>query len=127
MSQISLVFECLLEEEERRLKENPVDSVQWAETVLTVNNILKVNNNIIKLNDTILKVCNETNIKVNNDGNVNSYINVNNNGNINNNGIVNNNNVKVNDNIIKDNNNHTIRVNNDIIKGNNYKFTKGNR
>ncbi|XP_056441809.1 nuclear pore complex protein Nup133 [Gadus chalcogrammus] len=41
VSQISLVFECLLEEEERRLKENPVASVQWAETVLTVNNILK--------------------------------------------------------------------------------------
>ncbi|CAL8333006.1 unnamed protein product [Lota lota] len=41
VSQISLVFECLLEEEERRLKENSVDSVQWAETVLTVNNIIK--------------------------------------------------------------------------------------
>lgn len=42
MSQISSVFDCLLEEEERTLKENPVDSVQWAEVVLTVNNIIKV-------------------------------------------------------------------------------------
>ena len=42
MSQISSVFDCLLEEEERILKENPVDSVQWAEVVLTVNNIIKV-------------------------------------------------------------------------------------
>ncbi|KAM7394738.1 hypothetical protein PAMP_021524 [Pampus punctatissimus] len=43
VSQISSVFDCLLEEEERSLKENPVDSVQWAEVVLTVNNIIKVN------------------------------------------------------------------------------------
>lgn len=42
VSQISSVFDCLLEEEERSLKENPVDSVQWAEVVLTVNNIIKV-------------------------------------------------------------------------------------
>lgn len=42
VSQIGSVFECLLEEEERSLKDNPVDSVQWAEVVLTVNNILKV-------------------------------------------------------------------------------------
>lgn len=41
VSQIGSVFECLLEEEERSLKDNPVDSVQWAEVVLTVNNILK--------------------------------------------------------------------------------------
>ncbi|KAM8773428.1 nuclear pore complex protein Nup133 [Acanthopagrus schlegelii] len=41
VSQISSVFDCLLEEEERILKENPVDSVQWAEVVLTVNNIIK--------------------------------------------------------------------------------------
>lgn len=41
VSQISSVFDCLLEEEERSLKENPVDSVQWAEAVLTVNNIIK--------------------------------------------------------------------------------------
>lgn len=42
MSQISSVFECLLEEEERSLKENPVDSVQWAEVVLNVNSVIKV-------------------------------------------------------------------------------------
>uniref|UniRef100_A0A3Q3QI17 Nuclear pore complex protein Nup133 n=1 Tax=Monopterus albus TaxID=43700 RepID=A0A3Q3QI17_MONAL len=42
VSQISSVFECLLEEEERSLKENPVDSVQWAEVVVTVNSIIKV-------------------------------------------------------------------------------------
>ncbi|CAJ1052844.1 nuclear pore complex protein Nup133 [Xyrichtys novacula] len=41
VSQISSVFDCLLEEEERCLKENQVDSVQWAEVVLTVNNIIK--------------------------------------------------------------------------------------
>ncbi|XP_053272279.1 nuclear pore complex protein Nup133 [Pleuronectes platessa] len=41
VSQISSVFDCLLEEEERSLKENPVDSVQWAEVVLTVNSIIK--------------------------------------------------------------------------------------
>ncbi|XP_068451700.1 nuclear pore complex protein Nup133 [Clinocottus analis] len=41
VSQISSVFDCLLDEEERSLKENPVDSVQWAEGVLTVNNIIK--------------------------------------------------------------------------------------
>ncbi|TNM85720.1 hypothetical protein fugu_007991 [Takifugu bimaculatus] len=41
VSQISSVFDCLLDEEERTLKENPVDSVQWAEVVLTVNNIIK--------------------------------------------------------------------------------------
>lgn len=42
VSQISSVFDCLLEEEERSLKDNPVDSVQWAEVVVTVNNIIKV-------------------------------------------------------------------------------------
>uniref|UniRef100_A0A8C6M8W5 Nucleoporin 133 n=1 Tax=Nothobranchius furzeri TaxID=105023 RepID=A0A8C6M8W5_NOTFU len=42
VSQISSVFECLLEEEERSLKVNPVDSVQWAEVVLTINSIIKV-------------------------------------------------------------------------------------
>ncbi|XP_024116454.1 nuclear pore complex protein Nup133 isoform X1 [Oryzias melastigma] len=41
VSQISSVFDCLLEEEERSLKENPVDSVQWAEVVLIVNSIIK--------------------------------------------------------------------------------------
>ncbi|XP_034756929.1 nuclear pore complex protein Nup133 [Etheostoma cragini] len=41
VSQISSVFECLLDEEERSLKESPVDSVQWAEVVLAVNNVIK--------------------------------------------------------------------------------------
>ncbi|XP_029284239.1 nuclear pore complex protein Nup133-like [Cottoperca gobio] len=41
VSQISSVFDCLLDEEERSLKENPVDSVQWAEVILTVNSIIK--------------------------------------------------------------------------------------
>ncbi|XP_020495313.1 nuclear pore complex protein Nup133 [Labrus bergylta] len=41
VSQISSVFDCLLEEEERSLKETPVDSVQWADVVLSVNNIIK--------------------------------------------------------------------------------------
>lgn len=41
VSQVSTVLDCLLEEEERSLKDNPVDSVQWAEVVLTVNNIIK--------------------------------------------------------------------------------------
>ncbi|XP_030636232.1 nuclear pore complex protein Nup133 [Chanos chanos] len=41
VSQISSIFECLLDEEEKALKENPVDSVQWAEVVLNVNNIIK--------------------------------------------------------------------------------------
>ncbi|KAF1394575.1 hypothetical protein PFLUV_G00002470 [Perca fluviatilis] len=41
VSQIASVFECLLDEEERSLKESPVDSVQWAEVVLTVNNVIK--------------------------------------------------------------------------------------
>nr|XP_057931322.1 nuclear pore complex protein Nup133 isoform X2 [Doryrhamphus excisus] len=41
VSQISSIFDCLLEEEERSIRENPVDSVQWAEVVLTVNAIVK--------------------------------------------------------------------------------------
>ncbi|XP_037107149.1 nuclear pore complex protein Nup133 isoform X2 [Syngnathus acus] len=41
VSQISTIFDCLLEEEERSLREKPVDSVQWAEVVLTVNVIIK--------------------------------------------------------------------------------------
>lgn len=51
MSQISLLFDCLVEEEERILKENPVDSVQWAEAVKTVNTILKVNPPVYSLID----------------------------------------------------------------------------
>ncbi|XP_061771494.1 nuclear pore complex protein Nup133 [Nerophis ophidion] len=41
VSQISSIFDCLLEEAERSVRENPVDSVQWAEVVLTVNAIIK--------------------------------------------------------------------------------------
>uniref|UniRef100_A0A8C5H8I3 Nuclear pore complex protein Nup133 n=1 Tax=Gouania willdenowi TaxID=441366 RepID=A0A8C5H8I3_GOUWI len=41
VSQISSVFDCLLEEEEQSLKDNPIDSVQWAQVVLTVNSIMK--------------------------------------------------------------------------------------
>uniref|UniRef100_A0AAY4DP90 Nuclear pore complex protein Nup133 n=1 Tax=Denticeps clupeoides TaxID=299321 RepID=A0AAY4DP90_9TELE len=41
VSQISSIFECLLDEEEKALSENPVDSVQWAEVVLDVNSIIK--------------------------------------------------------------------------------------
>ncbi|KAM4585037.1 nuclear pore complex protein Nup133 [Odontesthes bonariensis] len=41
VSQISSVFDCLLEEEEQSLKEISADSVQWAEVVLAVNNIIK--------------------------------------------------------------------------------------
>ncbi|KAJ8416065.1 hypothetical protein AAFF_G00380870 [Aldrovandia affinis] len=40
VSQISAIFECLLEEEERSLKDHPLDSVEWAEVVVNVNNIL---------------------------------------------------------------------------------------
>ncbi|KAI1896989.1 hypothetical protein AGOR_G00100590 [Albula goreensis] len=41
VSQISSIFECLLEEEECLLKDHPVDSVEWAEAVVNVNNIIK--------------------------------------------------------------------------------------
>ncbi|XP_036413651.1 nuclear pore complex protein Nup133 [Colossoma macropomum] len=41
VSQISSIFECLLDEEEKCLKENPVGSVKWAEVVLNVNTIIK--------------------------------------------------------------------------------------
>ncbi|XP_055060276.2 nuclear pore complex protein Nup133 isoform X1 [Misgurnus anguillicaudatus] len=41
VSQISSIFECLLDEEEKGLKENPDESVQWAEVVLSVNDIIK--------------------------------------------------------------------------------------
>lgn len=41
VSQVGSVFECLLDEEEQSLKDNPVDSAQWAEVIITVNNILK--------------------------------------------------------------------------------------
>lgn len=42
VSQISSIFESLLDEEEKCLKENSVTSVKWAEVVLNVNNIIKV-------------------------------------------------------------------------------------
>ena len=42
VSQISSIFECLLEEEEKSLKENPTDSANWADVVLSVNTIIKV-------------------------------------------------------------------------------------
>ncbi|XP_058496946.1 nuclear pore complex protein Nup133 isoform X2 [Solea solea] len=41
VSQVSSVFDCLLEEEDRSLKERPVDSVQWAEVVLAVNTMVQ--------------------------------------------------------------------------------------
>ncbi|KAJ8364873.1 hypothetical protein SKAU_G00137040 [Synaphobranchus kaupii] len=41
VSQISTIFECLLEEEECTLKDHPVDSVEWGEVVVNVNNIIK--------------------------------------------------------------------------------------
>uniref|UniRef100_A0A3B4DZX2 Nuclear pore complex protein Nup133 n=1 Tax=Pygocentrus nattereri TaxID=42514 RepID=A0A3B4DZX2_PYGNA len=41
VSQISSIFECLLDEEEKCLKENPVGSVKWAAVVLNVNTIIK--------------------------------------------------------------------------------------
>ncbi|XP_072513752.1 nuclear pore complex protein Nup133 [Salminus brasiliensis] len=41
VSQISSIFECLLDEEEKCLKNNPVGSVKWAEVVLNVNIIVK--------------------------------------------------------------------------------------
>lgn len=41
VSQISSIFECLLDEEEKALKEHP-DASRWAEVVLNVNDIVKV-------------------------------------------------------------------------------------
>lgn len=43
MSQISSIFECLLDEEEKVLKEHS-DAARWAEVVLNVNDIVKVSN-----------------------------------------------------------------------------------
>lgn len=42
VSQIDSIFECLLEEEERVLNDMPVESVEWAEIVININNIIKV-------------------------------------------------------------------------------------
>uniref|UniRef100_A0A8B9SF49 Nuclear pore complex protein Nup133 n=1 Tax=Apteryx owenii TaxID=8824 RepID=A0A8B9SF49_APTOW len=41
VSQIDSIFECLLEEEEQILKEMPVESIEWAQIVINVNNIIK--------------------------------------------------------------------------------------
>lgn len=40
VSQISSIFECLLDEEEKALKEHP-DAARWGEVVLSVNDIIK--------------------------------------------------------------------------------------
>lgn len=42
MSQVDTICECLLEHEEQVLKETSLDSVEWAEVVISVNSILKV-------------------------------------------------------------------------------------
>lgn len=42
VSSISALFECLLDEEEKALKENPITSQRWAQTVIDVNIIIKV-------------------------------------------------------------------------------------
>lgn len=36
------ICECLLEHEEQVLKDSSLESVEWAEVVINVNNILKV-------------------------------------------------------------------------------------
>ncbi|MBN3324083.1 NU133 protein, partial [Atractosteus spatula] len=41
VSQVSCIFECLLEEEERALREAHMESVEWAQVVVNVNNIIK--------------------------------------------------------------------------------------
>lgn len=42
VSQIDSIFECLLEEEEQILKDMPMESIEWAQIVVNVNNIIKV-------------------------------------------------------------------------------------
>lgn len=42
VSQVDTIYECLLEHEEHVLKETSLESVEWAEVVISVNNILKV-------------------------------------------------------------------------------------
>lgn len=44
VSQIDSIFECLLEEEEQILKDMPIESIEWAQIVVNVNNIIKVQN-----------------------------------------------------------------------------------
>ncbi|XP_051468943.1 nuclear pore complex protein Nup133 isoform X1 [Apus apus] len=41
VSQIDSIFECLLEEEEQILKDVPIESIEWAQIVVDVNNIIK--------------------------------------------------------------------------------------
>ncbi|KAF7253603.1 hypothetical protein EYD10_00340 [Varanus komodoensis] len=41
VSQIDTIFECLLEKEKQVLKDIPVQSEEWAEIVINVNNIIK--------------------------------------------------------------------------------------
>ncbi|KFQ17626.1 Nuclear pore complex protein Nup133, partial [Merops nubicus] len=41
VSQIDSIFECLLEEEEQILKDMPIESTEWAQIVVNVNNIIK--------------------------------------------------------------------------------------
>ncbi|XP_037366089.1 nuclear pore complex protein Nup133 [Talpa occidentalis] len=41
VSQVDTICECLLEHEEQVLKETSLDSVEWADVVINVNNILK--------------------------------------------------------------------------------------
>ena len=42
VSQVDTICECLLEHEEQVLKDTSVESVEWAEVVINVNSILKV-------------------------------------------------------------------------------------
>uniref|UniRef100_A0A8D0G1L1 Nuclear pore complex protein Nup133 n=1 Tax=Sphenodon punctatus TaxID=8508 RepID=A0A8D0G1L1_SPHPU len=41
VSQIDTIFECLLEQEEKILKDTSVESVEWAQIVVNVNSIIK--------------------------------------------------------------------------------------
>nr|XP_012315270.1 nuclear pore complex protein Nup133 [Aotus nancymaae] len=41
VSQVDTICECLLEHEEQVLRDTPLDSIEWAEVVINVNNILK--------------------------------------------------------------------------------------
>ncbi|KAL0609345.1 Nuclear pore complex protein Nup133 [Plecturocebus cupreus] len=41
VSQVGTICECLLEHEEQILRDTPLDSIEWAEVVINVNNILK--------------------------------------------------------------------------------------
>ncbi|XP_065446049.1 nuclear pore complex protein Nup133 [Chrysemys picta bellii] len=41
VSQIDTIFECLLDHEEQILKDTPIESIEWAQIVVDVNNIIK--------------------------------------------------------------------------------------